>query len=331
MARIQLKIILIVGLILASSTMGLAEETEIFSLNTPAPEVKQTGAFGIVESSYLMNATIDEIRIDDAVLMLPNGALVKGLDYKKSDGVVIGVGNGLTNVTLTSSKNLAGNGLEILAFFEKDRKGVTPQHRQLAVYDLQTFQPLEWSFKNHSRKDKALAVYLLADISSSMDSVFPTIKSAAKEFFLNMPDGVGCSLNSFNSELHRLSKQPENCNTATKRIDGMILEGGSTDIYLALQKIYEQAAHDNFTHSLVLVISDAQQVGSGTKQDALTAKKLVNGQTFVLGLGHFRKDDLVGIADVQSSVGQHVQDDITAYFKNQSLFIKGLEYIHVKR
>jgi len=315
----------------ASPLAGLAE-TKKFTLHAPAHhQARPTGKFSLVGIPQLRGARISEIRIDDAVLMLPSGALVRGYDYRKKDNIVIGVGNGLTNVSLTSVKTLSNNELELVALFEKDRQPVTPLSKQVAVFDLENFDYLNWSFKNHSRKNKSLAVYVVGDGSSSMESVFPTLKASSKDFFLSMPDGVACSLNTFNSQLHQISKQPEDCKKAAARVDDMVLEGGTTDIYGALKKIYEIAAQDGFSHSLVLVLSDAQQVGDSSKQDALRAKKQVNGKTMVLGLGHFRKDDLVGLADVQSSVGQHVKDDIKNYFKNQSLFVKGLEYIHVKR
>ncbi len=328
-------------LTLACAGVGLAEMKRLpptptlnegFSVVAPNMEVQEEGRLGLNFNHGLRNASITDMRVEAAGLTLAKGQPITSFDVDKDLGIVVGVGSAISEVGVTSVKALPDDGLEVLAMFQKDRQPVTPMAGQVAVFDLETLKPLKWSMsKKAGVGKKGLAAYVLVDGSSSMNAVSDILLRSAKEFFLAMPDGVMCSLSWFDDKLYHITPKPEMCKFAAVRTTNIRMSGGTTELFGSLQETYLKAVEDGYSHTLIIILSDGQHVGDGSKADALTAKARVSGQTLVLWLGNVNKTDLTGIFDMELAAGSDIKAGVKNYFKNLTTFVKGQKLLKVKR
>jgi len=312
-----------------SATMpGLSER---FSLITPSQE----SGFGDFDFSFnhaLRNASISDMRIDAKGLTLKDGTPIQDYAFEKDVGVVVAVGPPLTHVSITSIEAGANNDLEILALFSKNHEHMSPDQSQVAAFDLATFERLDWSMSPiTSRDEKQLAVWVIADVSVSMENVIDTLQSSAKEFLENMEPGVSCSLITFDNEIHRLSPQPEDCKQAAGRVGGIVTNGNGTNLWGTLQKLYTHAAQAGYSHNLFIVLSDGEDYSGLSKQIAIDAKAKVNGQTLVMWMGDYSKEDLDGLADIEMTTGSDVQGGLAGLFGDLKTYVAGQSLIRVKR
>jgi len=204
--------------------------------------------------------------------------------------------------------------LHVVASF-RDATGnfVSPPPDSVALYSM-SGEKLCFDYKTVQQAKPQIAIGILLDRSGSMYGNMPEVISAAHTFLNALPKSALCAVGSFTTELTYGHKHYQVCSGGGFGFDGIQADGG-TDIYVALNSVYDDLSGANFNgfQKAVIVITDGYTMNDPKLKAQLLAKKK-DILTFVYFIGGNKKDDLEGITDHFIAQDGDLNKSLDGYF-----------------
>ena len=303
-----------------------------FSLRTPVTKSRADTPPVLEVDLSRQNMSIDEMRIEDAGLMIGE-TRVSAYTINKTAGLVIAGQSPVTHIELNSVKALPGERMEVLAAFTRHGEMLAPRRQHMGVFDLHTLEPLEFQLKTWGQGlPQSFLLTLLLDASGSMSGGTMTeAKKAIRGFVKTLPSYARCQLITFTETLNYITPIPAPCEDMAKALKD-VEPGGGTDLYQSLATTYREAALLRFLHQVLVVVTDG--IGghnSVTKGDVARAKSLANMKTLVFWAGNYEPDALAGLVDVEIQAGRNLGQDIHYFFQQTADVIEGQVAMTISR